>query len=179
MIQLLEALTLWAIAIVILILLIITILCLLGPVFKGAPFIPTSYKKTQIMLQLAQLKPGDVLVDLGSGDGRLLIAAAKAGADCYGYEINPLLTSWSRWRAKRHGVAERVTIKCQDFWSIDLKPFDVIVFYGRMGLSSKIERKIDATAQPGTKIITHDFTLPNKQPLQHKNGIFLYQLLEC
>jgi cyclopropane fatty-acyl-phospholipid synthase-like methyltransferase len=73
-------------------------------VFEGAHYMPTTNEIVIQMLTMAELKPGDKLVDIGSGDGRILIAAAQQGIESVGYEINPLLVLWSRSRIKRAGM---------------------------------------------------------------------------
>jgi len=98
-----------------------------GVLANGAPFVPTRRKWTQDMIKLAKVGPGDVVVDLGSGDGAVLQAALAAGATrAVGYEINPLLVAWSRLRLRR--FRKRAVIKTGDFFGAKL-PADTTVIY--------------------------------------------------
>ncbi|MEK7095943.1 MAG: hypothetical protein AAB896_01490, partial [Patescibacteria group bacterium] len=84
----------------------------------GAPFVPTMKKERKAALDLLDLKPGQVLVDLGSGDGSLLVLAAQRGIRAVGYEINPFLWAYSWLRTRRYG--RQVSVKLRSFWSADL-----------------------------------------------------------
>ena len=98
------------------------------PIIRGAIYFPTTPHGVSVMLKLADIKPGEKIVDLGSGDGRILIAAAKMGADAVGYEINPVLVRQSRRAIARAGI--RAVVHWESFWNVDLSEFDVVIVYG-------------------------------------------------
>src|SRR5271168_2992410 len=114
------------------IILLLVIYFLGRPIIRGAIYFPTSTRSVEIMLRFADVKPGDKLVDLGSGDGRILIAAAKAGAEVVGYEINPILVRRSRRSIARAGFGGRpaesgnAVVHWESFWRADLSQFDVV-----------------------------------------------------
>src|SRR3989338_878500 len=78
---------------------------------RGAPYLPTHRESVAKMIELAQVRPADKMVDLGSGDGRIVIAFAKQGIEAHGYEVNPLLVWWSRKNIQRAGLDGRAFIQ--------------------------------------------------------------------
>ncbi len=144
-------------------------------VFTGAPFLPTGKKFVEGMLDLAALRPDDLFVDLGSGDGRLVIAAARRGARAVGYEINPFLVAIAYFRIWRAGVRNRATIHWQSFWSADFRSADVVSIFGITGIMPRLEKKLTAELRPGARVVSYIFSLPSWKPEVHKNGIRLYR----
>jgi len=160
---------------VILGLLIIILLVLLYFSWQGAPFVPTNQKVVEAMVKLAEVKPGDKAVDLGSGDGRLVIALAQAGAEAHGYEINPLLVLWARRRIKKAGLASKAFIHLKSFWSVDLSVFNIVTFFGIPYILNKLEKKLSQELKPGARVASHAFALKSwNQPVQHQHGVYLY-----
>jgi precorrin-6B methylase 2 len=145
------------------------------PVINGAPFLPTSQVRVKKMLELLDLKPGQKLIDLGAGDGRIITEAASRGIDAIGYEINPLLVLWGRWKIKKLGLNSQAEIFWKNFWSIDLSQADAITVFGATAIMPKLEKKFLTELKPGAKICSYVFPLPNSQPLRHEEGIYLYQ----
>ncbi|HEX9503161.1 MAG TPA: 50S ribosomal protein L11 methyltransferase [Patescibacteria group bacterium] len=130
-------------------------------IFKGAPFVPTDKLTLERMIMLAEIKPGEKLADLGSGDGRIIIAAAKAGAIAYGFEINPLLVLWSRYKIKKAGLADRAFVHWKSFWRVDFTPFDVVMLFGITGIMARLGQKLKAELKPGSRVISNIFKFPN------------------
>lgn len=139
----------------------------------GAPYLPTMKKQRKDALDLLEFKPGQVIVDLGSGDGSLLILAARRGLKVVGYEINPFLWLVSWLRTRRYG--RQVKIKFHSFWGIDLSYADgvfVFLITHRMEqldklLSSRVSKK-------PLKVVSHGFEIPGKKPLKKHGALFLY-----
>ncbi|MCL2174247.1 hypothetical protein FWH58_03100 [Candidatus Saccharibacteria bacterium] len=110
----------------------------IGVIIGGAPFVPTRKKWTVDAMKLAGVGSGDVVVDLGSGDGAVLLAALASGARrVIGYEINPLLVIWSRLRLWRYG--KRAMIKTGDFFHAKLPPDTTVIYLFQV---KKVLRKI-------------------------------------
>ncbi|MDO8582103.1 MAG: 50S ribosomal protein L11 methyltransferase [bacterium] len=144
-------------------------------VFTGAPFLPTGKKYVEEMVDLAALQPNERFVDLGSGDGRLVIAAAQRGANAVGYEINPFLVAIARFRIWYSGVGDRATIRWQSFWSADFRAADVISIFGITGIMPRLEKKLSVELRPGARVVSYIFSLPNWKPLVHQHGIRVYR----
>lgn len=144
-------------------------------VFTGAPFLPTGKKYVETMLDIAAVQPGERFVDLGSGDGRLVIAAARRGARAVGYEINPFLVVIAYLRIWRAGVRDRATIRWQSFWSADFRAVDVVSIFGITGIMPRLEKKLSIELRPGTRVVSYVFSMPIWKPDVHRDGIRLYK----
>lgn len=128
------------------------------------PFITTPDAVTLAMLELAQVKPADHIIDLGSGDGRIVITAAKRfGASGLGVEIVPDLVDRSRDNARRAGVAARTEFRVQDLFATDLSKAGVITMYLLPDVNLQLRPRLLALA-PGTRIVSHDWDMGDWTP---------------
>jgi predicted RNA methylase len=109
------------------------------------------------MLALAEVRSGDTVYDLGSGDGRLVIEAARRGARGVGVEREARLVELARANAKRAGVAERVRFTQDDLFNISLAEATVVTLYLLPRLLVKLDPKMRAELKPGTRVISHDY----------------------
>lgn len=141
---------------------------------RGAPYLPTKREGIEAMLELAEISPGLRVVDLGSGDGRLVIAFAKRGAIAHGFELNPLLVWLSRWRLRRYGVADRGKIVLADIWRADLSLYEVVVVFGVTSMMPRLEKKLRRELTPGSRVLSYIFTFPSWHHRIEKNGVRLY-----
>jgi len=156
----------------IIILLLIVIPFGLGAII-GAPYLPILRLGSRQVLKLSGLKPGQTLVDLGSGDGRLLRAAAAQGVHCIGYEINPYLVWASRlvcWRYRR-----LVTVHTADLWRTKLPEANVIYVFGLERYMERLERKFSTEITRPTKVISYIFQLPTRVPIQKTHNTYVYE----
>lgn len=147
-------------------------------VFRGAPYLPTHNRTIQATLDMLDLKKGDVVVDLGSGDGAFLKAAAKRGLKAVGYELNPALCLISYLRC--FGVRRQVKILWRDFWLTDLPPNTKAVFVFLAGpymgrLSNKLQKSVK-TNKSQLKIASYGFAIPGVLPHKVSQGVYLYLL---
>jgi SAM-dependent methyltransferase len=128
------------------------------------PFVVTPDHVTRAMLELADVKPGDFVIDLGSGDGRIVIVAARHfGARGLGVEIVPDLVEESRDNARRAGVADRAEFRVQDLFETDLAPATVVTMYLLPDVNLKLRPRLQAL-KPGTRIVSHDWDLGDWKP---------------
>ena len=125
---------------------------------KDVVWVPTSEKLVETMLDLAQLKSDDNLIDLGSGDGRTVIAAAKRGATALGIEYNPDMVALSKTRAAEAGVAERATFTAADLFASDFTRATVITMFLLPDINLRLRPQILDLA-PGTRIVSNTFTM--------------------
>jgi SAM-dependent methyltransferase len=130
---------------------------------EDVPFVVTPDNVTQAMVHLANIGPEDYVIDLGSGDGRIVIAAAKRGARGLGIEIVPDLVEKSRANAKAAGVASRAFFREQDLFKTDLAPASVITMYLLPEVNLQLRPKI-LQLRPGTRIVSHDWDMGEWQP---------------
>ena len=141
-----------------------------GAIF-GAPFLPVRRVDMEAALDLADLKPGERFIDLGSGDGRLLVAAAKRGATAIGYEINPLLYVWSKIVTWKH--RKRVSIRLQSYWNTQLPEADVIYTFLLDRYMDRLHHKLIKQVARPTRVVCYVFELP-QTPVKQTRNTFLY-----
>jgi ubiquinone/menaquinone biosynthesis C-methylase UbiE len=126
---------------------------------RVAPYAATEDAVTEAMLDLAQVRAGDHVVDLGSGDGRIVIAAARRGATGLGVDIDARLVELSRRNAVHEGLEARVRFEQQDLFETDVRSASVVTLYLFPSIMRRVADKLAALA-PGTRVVSHDFPLP-------------------
>ncbi len=139
----------------------------------GAPFLPTLKVRTPEALDLLDLKPGQTLLELGSGDGRILRAAAERGIYSIGFELNPLLVIWSiltNWKYRKF-----ITVRWQNYWRHKLPVTDGIYVFLLNPYMKKLDTKIVQETQGKLKVVSFAFEIPGKKPIKELNGLFLYK----
>jgi hypothetical protein len=131
----------------------------------SAPDVRTPYPTVRALLALASVTGSDVVYDLGSGDGRIVITAARElGARGVGVEIDPALVAASRATARRLGLTERVRFVEQDIFQTDLGEASVVTLYLSADLNRKLRPKLLAELKPGSRIVSHDFDMGDWVP---------------
>ena len=144
-------------------------------IFKGASFVPTTHRRVARLLDLADIKPGEKLLDLGSGDGRILFAAAARGAVCIGVEINPLLCIYSRLLAKFKGMSS-VSIHRQDFWRFNLSEIDILTLYLVPIRLAELKAKVLAEMKSGSRVISAMYLFDDWEPERRDGDVALYRV---
>jgi protein-L-isoaspartate O-methyltransferase len=147
---------------------------LIKSILKGAPYAPTTPAVVASMLQLANVQPSEKAVDLGSGDGRLVIALAKAGAQADGYENNPLLVWLSRYKIMRAGLQNKAHIYYRSYWPEDLGQYSLITLFGMTHIMPALSEKLNKELTKGTRIICNSYSLKDWQPVKIEKRLFLY-----
>jgi len=145
------------------------------PFLIGAPYEGIKKKPLKEMIKIANPKKEDVVVDLGSGDGRVVIEFAKKGIRAVGFEINPFLVIYSKRKIKKLGLEKFAKIYWRNFWKENFKKFSIITTFQYFTISKKLENKILKECKKGTKIISHYWKFPNLKIKEEKEKIYLYQ----
>lgn len=154
---------------------LILLISTLVSTLMGGPFVWTNETNIENMLKLAGNIKGKKIADLGSGDGRLVIAFAKKGAtEAHGYEINPLLFLWSRVKIRVNNLQNVAFIHFGNFWGQDLSKFDIVVNYGLSFLMYKLEKKLENELKRGAKVIVHAYKFPFWKEDRKLGAIRLY-----
>jgi predicted RNA methylase len=169
--------------------LIITIFLLIGYAQRrdhtshlGAPFVPLEPDVVSRIMNLVKIKKGDIYYDLGSGDGRMVIAAALLGAKAYGVEIDPWRVWYSRFCIFIFGLSGRAKIIQQDIFNVNLSSANVVTTYLLQETNDKIFSKLAKELKPGTRVLSSAFNFPKWKPVKiHPNGpiygpLYLYHL---
>ena len=130
-----------------------------------APFVHTPVEVARKMIQLADLKLGQKLFDLGAGDGRLVIMAAKeTGASSIGVEMEEDLVERARSEIKRLSLEDRVSMIHDDFFKVDLSGADVVILYLSPSGNERLQPKLEQELKKGTRVISHAFEVGNWKP---------------
>ena len=136
-----------------------------APAAIDVPYVPTPEAVVSAMLRLAQVKRGDVLYDLGSGDGRIVIAAAKRyGVRGTGIDIDPARIREANANARKAGVSKQVRFLNQDLFETDFSDATVVTLYLLPRLNLKLRPKLLAELRPGTRIVSHGFDMGDWEP---------------
>ncbi len=146
------------------------------PLGRGAIYDPSTPDKVYHIAEMAQIVPGDRAADLGSGDGRVVIALARKGAEAHGYEINPVLVLRSRRNIRRAGLAEKAFIHWGSFWRADLSPYSVITVFQVGFVMGRLEDKLDRELSPQARIVSHHWRFPRLTPKRMRGDVYVYTL---
>ena len=134
---------------------------------KIVPFVPTTQDVVEKMLQMAGVKKGDVVFDLGSGDGRIVITAAKKyGVRAVGFEIDPDLIKQSRENIRKAGVEKLAEIREQDIRTVDLNPATVVTMYLLPEVNLMVRPSLWRQLKPGSRVVSHDFDMRDWKPVK-------------
>ena len=135
-----------------------------------APFVPSPVPVVQHMLKLADLRAGEVLFDLGAGDGRTVIMAAKAfGARAVGVELREDLAKKALSTIHDNGLADRVTIVNGDMFAVNLGSADVVFLYLTTSANEKIRPKLESELKKGVRVVSHDYEIVGWKPAKVDN----------
>lgn len=134
----------------------------------GAPWLPLRRRDMEAALRIAPIEKADIVIDLGSGDGRLLVPAAERGATVIGYEINPFLAWFSRRRLRP--FSSRARIYRKNLLSADISEATLIYIFGITELMPKLSKKLKREAKPEARIVSFAFELPGLEEVK-RDGI--------
>lgn len=140
----------------------------------GAPYLPTRKKQAESALDMLSLKKGEVFVDLGCGDGVMLVHGAKRGLVCYGYELNPLIfmIAWLRTRPYR----KNVHVRMRNYWHVPLPPATKGVYVFLLDqFMEKLDAKMKKEAVKGTKLLSYTFKIQGKKAVKEVGPMTLYR----
>lgn len=160
---------------VLLILPVYVLIFILIPLVFGAPFEGSQEKVVKKMLASARPKKSDKVADLGSGDGRIVIAFAQKGIESHGFEINPLLVLYSRWNIRRLGLHKRAFIHWKNFWNTDLSSFTIINVFQISYLMPRLEKKLTEESLKGTKVISNTWKFPHWKTEKSVPPVYVYR----
>ncbi|MEP6962146.1 MAG: methyltransferase domain-containing protein [Acidobacteriota bacterium] len=150
---------------------------------KLAPYVASPSRVVTLMLDMAKVKPGETVYDLGSGDGRILVAAAERKANAIGIEINPKLVLAANDEINRAGVAERAKVIQGDVMTTDFSSANVITLYMDTGSNAKLRPQLEKYLKPGSRVVSHDYEIPGWKPVRvektderQSHTVYLYEI---
>lgn len=143
----------------------------------GPVFVQSADEQLKTMMTLPKIKKSARFVDLGSGDGKILLALAKKFPDAIieGIEINPVLVKRSTAIIQKQNLTDRITIHRKSFWDVNLLDYDVVFLYGTSYIMKKLEKKVLAEMKPNSQLVSNYFKFPELKPLRSVNNIHLYR----
>lgn len=149
------------------------LVCFAAVLLSGAPYLPTLTPQVKAALKLADLRPGQTLLELGCGDGKVLLAAAKQGIRVTGYELNPLLVlvAWLRTLKYR----QLVTVRWANMWIAQWPETDAIFVFLLPKYMQKLDKKIVQQKYKSVKLVSFAFKIPGRKIDNELNGVFLYK----
>lgn len=149
------------------------LICLPGMLVMrgGAPFVATPKHILKTMLKFADIKRGETVIDAGCGDGRMVLEAAKLGANAIGYELSIPTFLVAKIRTLLHSNAH---ILFRNFWKQDYRNADVVFCYLLRDTMQTFEQTIWPTLKPGARVVSHVFRFKNVEPDREENGALLY-----
>lgn len=131
---------------------------------KIVPFVPSPQEVVDKMIELAGVKKGDVVYDMGSGDGRIVIAAAKKGARAVGFEIDGDLVKESRENIRKAGVQNLAEIRQQDILTVNFSQASVVTMYLLPDVNLKLKPNLLKQLKPGSRVVSHSFDMGDWKP---------------
>lgn len=148
----------------------------LAIVFVGAPYVPTRTRDLQPILKAAGLKKGELIVDLGSGDGRLLVEAVRSGYRAKGYELNPFLVAVSWWRLRTYRASASVSMA--NFWQTSLPDDTKAVFvFLAAPFMARLEKRLEKEAKRlghDIMLVSYGFDFKGRKPVHSEGSLIVY-----
>ncbi len=166
----------------ILITLVITgyILFFMFPLNKGAPFIPNNPKKLASLLNLLKQKYGlehfKKAVDLGSGDGRVVVFITKNGINCDGVELNKILYNISKGKLKKEKIESKSAIFNQDLFKKNINEYDLVILWQSPQIMKRLKNKLTKELKPGTVVCSYYFAIPGFENETVHKGWHIYEI---
>ncbi|MFZ1248870.1 MAG: hypothetical protein WAQ24_00950 [Candidatus Saccharimonadales bacterium] len=148
----------------------IIVVCFALVVFVGAPYLPTLKPQIQTAIKLLNVEPGQTVLELGSGDGKVMLAMAQAGLHVVGIEVNPLLVMVSWWRTRKY--RNQVQVIWGSFWNVSWPPSDGVFVFLLDRFMPKLDARMRNYKGP---IVSIAFKIPLKNPVREENGVYLYE----
>lgn len=138
------------------------------------PYFQTSRYRVATMIELAEIRTGEKAADLGSGDGRIVIALSHAGAIATGYELDETLRKLSIENIQKEGIT--ATILKKDFWEEDLSQYSVICCYPMPAIMGRLEKKLQTELLAGSRVLLNYFPFLHWKEKNRRDNIFLYTI---
>lgn len=149
----------------------------LASIVKGAPFINTKKEVVDAIVALAEPSAADTVIDLGSGDGRIVFAFSSQGIEAHGLEINLFLVLWSQFKAYlRHD--SKATFYWGNLWQTNLSNYSIVTVYGIVQIMPDLEKKLISELSPGAKIVSNTFQFPHMNPVRTNGSVRLYEITQ-
>lgn len=155
------------------IIIFLVVLCFAAVLLVGAPYLPSHGRQIEIALDELKLERGETIYELGAGDGKVMIYAAKRGYRSVGYELNPIIFCIAWLRTRRYKNSVRLYYK--NFWDADLSHADGVFVFLLDKYMEKLDKKLSGELRPGVRLASYTFKIPRKTPVAAKSGVYVYE----
>ena len=140
-------------------------------------FVPSADDKLKTMLALPTISQKSKIIDLGSGDGKVLIALVqKFKLPVVGVELNPILVHQSRQKIAEARYAKIISVQNKSFWKVNLRPYDVVFLYGTDYIMKRLEQKVKTEMKPGSQFVSNHFQFSTLKPIKTQTAVYLVRL---
>lgn len=172
--------TVWIMVALVIIGIILSLFFLI-PFFFGAPYEPSRGKALKNIVEFTDSEEGDKIADLGSGDGRICIELAKKAPkkkdiEIHGFEMNPLLVLFSRYKIRKQGLRHKIKIKLKNFWFQDLSEYNKVVIFQFNTIIKKLGNKIKREMKSGSRVVSHWWKIPGWKIKKKVGRVYLYEI---
>lgn len=140
----------------------------------GARYEPSEMHIVKQIVRMSNVKKGDKVADLGSGDGRIVAAFAEKGAKAFGFEKNKKLVERSKEKIKKENLDAEICRK--NFWDVNFKDYDILVVFQTGGIMHRLKKKIKREMKKGKKVISHYWKFPDWEPEKKEGEVYLYKV---
>ena len=158
--------------------LIVIFFFIILPFFIGAPFEQTNKRTLRKMIEFSKIKKGEKVVDLGSGNGKIVIELAKLSLDIevHGFEINPFLVWFSKRKVKKFGLQNKAFIHFGNFWNKNFSKYNVIFIYQIGFIMKGLGEKLRKELKTGSRIVSNTWKFPNWKPKKQEGDVYFYEV---
>ncbi len=146
------------------------------PLGRGAVYVPSTREKAVLLAALSEAGPGERAADLGSGDGRVVIALARRGAEAHGFEVNPVLVLIGRRNIRRAGLKGRAFIHWKSFWGADLSGFDAVTLFQGHAIMHRLEAKLRRELARGSRVVSDYWGFPGLDTVRVQGTVLCYRM---
>jgi protein-L-isoaspartate O-methyltransferase len=143
---------------------------------QGPPYVPSDDESAGQMVKLVKAYKPKRVLDMGSGDGKLMILLAQQGYRVDGVELNPSLVWRSRRAIKKAGLSDKATVRWGNFWRYDVSDYDLVALYVIKHIMPRLEKKLGAELAPGAVVVSNYFVFPNLKPVKQTGRARAYQI---
>ncbi len=139
------------------------------------PYVPSPPEQIETIFRLIKIIPGQKSIDLGSGDGRLVIAMAKRGLEAHGFEIREKYVRRAKLNIIKQGLQGKAFIHQGDFWEENLGLYDIVSIYGMAAIMDELEKKFTRELRPSTLVISNGFKIPHWNTWKEEEHLYIYK----
>lgn len=141
-------------------------------ILVGAPYVPTRQADIDNFFNSIKLRKGSLVIDLGSGDGRVVLKAAKSGYKAIGYELNPILALITKFRIRKYPDS---SCRIGDYWQADISKASMVFVFSAQPYMKRLSEKLNKELKPGAQVVSYGFSLPGRKITKKVGAANIYQ----